>query len=181
MQTINKNRKILIGEDELEVRAYLEMAVKCLGYSVELAQDGDEVLACLQGPGVKPDAILLDLMMPNRDGIETLKEIRQINSAIPVIVVSGASSTMNVVAAMRYGATDFLCSLCRMKTSRELSRGCWNSVVWTMRRWRRPLFLSPTLLSGAVRECGKSNRSPARSAGRKPPSLCKARPEAAKR
>jgi len=109
VQTINKNRKILIGEDELEVRAYLEMAVKCLGYSVELAQDGDEVLACLQGPGVKPDAILLDLMMPNRDGIETLKEIRQINSAIPVIVVSGASSTMNVVAAMRYGATDFLC------------------------------------------------------------------------
>jgi two-component system, NtrC family, response regulator AtoC len=109
MQTISKNRKILVGEDELEVRAYLEMAVKCLGYSVELAQDGDEVLACLQSSGAQPDAVLLDLMMPNRDGIETLKEIRRISDSLPVIVVSGASSTMNVVAAMRNGATDFLC------------------------------------------------------------------------
>lgn len=109
MQITGNNRRILVGEDELEVRAYLEMAVKCLGYSVELAQDGDEVLSCLQSPGVKPDAVLLDLMMPNRDGIETLKEIRRISESLPVIVVSGASSTMNVVSAMRHGATDFLC------------------------------------------------------------------------
>jgi two-component system response regulator AtoC len=107
MQAVNG--RILVGEDELEVRAYLEMAVKCLGYSVELAQDGDEVLACLQAPGIRPDAVLLDLMMPNKDGIETLKEIRRISDSLPVIVVSGASSTMNVVAAMRNGATDFLC------------------------------------------------------------------------
>ena len=91
------------------MRAYLEMAVKCLGYSVELAQDGDEVLSCLQSSGTPPDAVLLDLMMPNRDGIETLKEIRRTHSSLPVIVVSGAFSTMNVVAAMKNGATDFLC------------------------------------------------------------------------
>jgi two-component system, NtrC family, response regulator AtoC len=109
MQTTGNNQRILVGEDELEVRAYLEMAVKCLGYSVELAQDGDEVLSCLTAPGARPDAVLLDLMMPNRDGIETLKEIRRISDTLPVIVVSGASSTMNVVAAMKNGATDFLC------------------------------------------------------------------------
>jgi two-component system, NtrC family, response regulator AtoC len=109
MQPINNSRRILVGEDELEVRAYLEMAVKCLGYSVELAQDGDEVLSCLQSSGPPPDAILLDLMMPNRDGLETLKEIRRMHSSLPVIVVSGAFSTMNVVSAMKNGATDFLC------------------------------------------------------------------------
>jgi two-component system, NtrC family, response regulator AtoC len=109
MQPIHNSRRILVGEDELEVRAYLEMAVKCLGYSVELAQDGDEVLSSLQSSGPPPDAILLDLMMPNRDGLETLKEIRRIHSSLPVIVVSGAFSTMNVVAAMKSGATDFLC------------------------------------------------------------------------
>src|SRR5262249_13310191 len=54
-------------------------------------------------------AVLLDLMMPNREGIDTLKEIRRINSTLPVIVVSGAASTMNVVTAMKNGATDFLC------------------------------------------------------------------------
>ena len=109
MQTTNNSRRILVGEDELEVRAYLEMAVKCLGYSVEVAQDGDEVLSCLQAPGAPPDAVLLDLMMPNRDGIETLKEIRRLHGSLPVIVVSGAFSTMNVVSAMKNGATDFLC------------------------------------------------------------------------
>src|SRR5215472_11866884 len=88
---------ILVGEDELEVRAYLEMAVKCLGYAVELAQDGDEVLSYLQSASSEPAAVLLDLMMPNRDGIDTLKEIRRLNHSVPVIVVSGAASTLNVV------------------------------------------------------------------------------------
>src|SRR5215475_2668668 len=109
MQTGNDKRTILVGEDELEVRAYLEMAVKCLGYSVELAQDGDEVLSYLQTANPAPAAVLLDLMMPNRDGIDTLKEIRRMNHSIPVIVVSGAASTMNVVTAMKNGASDFLC------------------------------------------------------------------------
>ena len=109
MQTVHNSSRILVGEDELEVRNYLEMAVKCLGYSVEVAQDGDEVLSCLQTSGTPPDAVLLDLIMPNRDGIETLKEIRRIHNSLPVIIVSGAFSTTNVVAAMKNGATDFLC------------------------------------------------------------------------
>lgn len=99
---------ILIGEDELEIRAYLEMALKCLGYGVEVAQDGEEVLSCLRN-GSRASAVLLDLMMPQLDGIETLKAIRHLSADLPVIVVSGASSTSNVVAAMKLGANDFLC------------------------------------------------------------------------
>jgi len=102
-------RTILVAEDELEVRGYLEMALKCLGYSVELAQDGDEVLACLQSSRTEFAAVLLDLMMPNRDGIDTLREIRRIDSQLPVIIVSGASSPWNIVTAMKNGGTDFLC------------------------------------------------------------------------
>ena len=109
MQTSNNGRTILVGEDEMEVRGYLEMALKCLGYSVELAQDGDEVLSCLQSSRADIAAVLLDIMMPNRDGIETLREIRRIHPGLPVIIVSGASSTLNVVTAMKTGATDFLC------------------------------------------------------------------------
>src|ERR1700722_2261085 len=106
---LKPGRTILVGEDELEVRGYLEMALKCLGYSVELAQDGDEVLACLQSSRTDSAAILLDIVMPSRDGMDTLREIRRMNSDIPVIVVSGASSTMNIVTAMKSGGTDFLC------------------------------------------------------------------------
>jgi len=108
MSMTRDGRTILVGEDELEVRGYLAMALKCLGYSVELAQDGDEVLTCLRSSRSDICAVLLDVMMPNRDGLETLVEIRRMDAVLPVIVVSGAASTMNVVAAMKCGATDFL-------------------------------------------------------------------------
>jgi two-component system, NtrC family, response regulator AtoC len=104
----NRNNVILIGEDEAEVRSYLEMALKCLGYSVELAQDGDEVISYLESEAPRVSAVILDLMMPQRDGLETLKAIRTIDPRMPVIMLSGASSIPNVVNAMKYGATDFL-------------------------------------------------------------------------
>jgi two-component system response regulator AtoC len=104
----NNNGTILLGEDELEVRSYLEMALRCHGYSVELAQDGDELLSYLRNSETPISAILLDLVMPRKDGFETLREIRRIDKDLPVIVISGASSPLNVVEAMKIGATDFL-------------------------------------------------------------------------
>lgn len=109
MQSQRNGYTILVGEDELEVRAYLEMALKCLGYSVELAEDGDEVLSHLRSARSGVSAVLLDLMMPQRDGMEVLREIRHIAPNLPVIIVSGAGTTLNVVTAMKSGATDFLC------------------------------------------------------------------------
>src|SRR5579863_6654866 len=101
------NGTILIGEDDSEVRGYLEMATRSMGYDAILAQDGQEVLACLQA-NEAIHTVLLDIMMPQKDGIETLREIRCWNNSLPVIMVSDASSTMNVVQAMKIGATDFL-------------------------------------------------------------------------
>lgn len=109
MQPQRNGQRILVGEDELEVRAYLKMALECLGYSVELAQDGEEVMSALRSPQSDFVAVLLDLVMPRRDGMEVLREIRRIAPALPVIIVSGAASTLNVVTAMKCGATDFLC------------------------------------------------------------------------
>jgi two-component system, NtrC family, response regulator AtoC len=99
---------ILLGEDDPEVRNYLETALKCQGYKVEVAQDGDEVLACLQANDGPISAILLDIIMPRRDGFEALKEIRRYNKEIPVIIMSGASSSLNIVEAMKCGASDFV-------------------------------------------------------------------------
>jgi two-component system response regulator AtoC len=53
-------------------------------------------------------AILLDIIMPRKDGFDTLREIRRIDKDLPVIIISGASSPLNVVEAMKTGATDFL-------------------------------------------------------------------------
>src|ERR1700753_1314094 len=109
MKTQAVGNTILVGEDELEVREYMAMALQCLGYSVELAQDGDEVISYLTSSQPKVSAVLLDIMMPQRAGINTLREIRRIDPNLPVIIISGASSTLNVVNAMKTGATDFLC------------------------------------------------------------------------
>ena len=108
MQAQRNGRTVLVGEDELEVRGYLEIALKCLGYSVELAQDGAEVLNCLESNRSSISAVLLDIMMPECDGIETLQRIRRIDPDLPVIIVSGTSSTMDVVTVMKHGANDFL-------------------------------------------------------------------------
>lgn len=102
-------RTVLIGEDELEVRGYLELALKCLGHPVELAQDGEEVLNCLRNSLPDIGAVVLDVMMPRKNGLDTLREIRAINPSLPVIMISGLMSSTNIVTAMKTGATDFLC------------------------------------------------------------------------
>lgn len=108
MQTVNNGRTILVGEDELEVRSYLEMALRCHGYSIESAQDGEEVLSCLEREGERISLVLLDIMMPRKDGLETLREIRRGNRGLPIVMLSGASSPLKVVEAMKSGATDFI-------------------------------------------------------------------------
>ena len=108
MQTVNTRRTILLGEDEMEVRSYLEMALKCHGYGIESAQDGEEVLGCLDRDHGRISLVLLDIMMPRKDGLETLREIRRQNRDLPIIMLSGASSPLKVVEAMKSGATDFI-------------------------------------------------------------------------
>jgi DNA-binding NtrC family response regulator len=108
MRSEKNGKSILLVEDEAEVRSYLEMSLRCEGYSVESAGDGIDALLCLQNASPPISAVLLDIIMPRQDGLETLRKIRSINPDLPVIMVSGASSLLNVVEAMRCGATNFL-------------------------------------------------------------------------
>jgi two-component system response regulator AtoC len=108
MPAAKNGRTILLGEDDLEVRNYLETALKCQGFSVEVAQDGEEVLLSLHANHTPVSAVVLDVIMPRRDGLDALREIRRFNRDVPVIMISGASSTLNVVEAMKNGANDFL-------------------------------------------------------------------------
>ena len=101
------NQTILIVEDEADARNYFEMVVRCLGYPAEIAEDGEEALACLNANRAIA-LVLLDLRMPRRDGLETLREMRNSGRHQPVIMLSGAVTTTNVVQAIKAGATDFL-------------------------------------------------------------------------
>ncbi len=72
------NGKILIVEDEPEVRDYLNIALKRQGYTTEFADDGDEALDALTCSGSDVSLMLLDIIMPRKDGLDTLREVRLI-------------------------------------------------------------------------------------------------------
>jgi two-component system response regulator AtoC len=109
MQSLTPSAGILVAEDDPEVWNYLNLSLRCRGYSVTHAEDGEEVLSHLKGSdGGDVSLVLLDVMMPRKDGIETLREIRQFEKNLPVIMLSGASSPTTIVEAMKCGANDFL-------------------------------------------------------------------------
>jgi two-component system, NtrC family, response regulator AtoC len=99
---------VLVAEDEEEVREFLEMALRCDGYAVESAVNGEEVLETLSERGNTVSAVLMDILMPRKDGLTALREMRERRFSMPVYVISAATSPFDVVEAMRAGATDFL-------------------------------------------------------------------------
>jgi len=99
---------ILIAEDEPEVRNYLGLALNCQGYEVELVENGLEAVDCLEKHGDNISLVLLDLMMPIKDGFETLREVRHGWPAMPVITLSGSCTRANVASVIKGGAIDFL-------------------------------------------------------------------------
>ena len=102
-----ERRTILVGEDDAEVRDYLGVTLRCRGYDVHLAADGEGVVNHLSA-GRPASLVLLDIMMPNKDGWETLRNIRNMSLDVPVIMLSGMSSPPSIVQAIKSGAVDFL-------------------------------------------------------------------------
>jgi DNA-binding NtrC family response regulator len=100
---------VLIVDDDPVQRRLLEAMVQRFGYQAMLAEGGDAAVAMLAGE--KPariDCMVLDLMMPDLDGLGVLARMREANLDIPVIVQTAHGGVDNAVAAMRAGATDFV-------------------------------------------------------------------------
>lgn len=108
MSSIKKPETILVVEDEPEVRSYLELSLRCQGYTVHNTEDGEEALQFLEHRGDSVSLVLLDVVMPRKDGLTTLRQLRHTYKNLPVVMLSGASSTSTIVEAMRSGAYDFL-------------------------------------------------------------------------
>ena len=109
MRTTKKPETILIVEDEAEVRSYLELSLRRKGYMVENVEDGEEALRFLERQGEESvSLVLLDVLMPRKDGLETLQQLRRAYRDLPVVMLSGVASTATIVAAMKSGADDFL-------------------------------------------------------------------------
>jgi two-component system response regulator AtoC len=108
MESPIHDRTILIAVDEPEVRNYLEVAVRSLGYAAEVAHDTDELLSLAQSIEPALVAVLLDLAVPGRSGADILSQLRGSSPDLPIIAVSADCSTVNIVSTLKSGATDFI-------------------------------------------------------------------------
>jgi len=98
---------MLVVDDAEGIRTYLANLLELQGYQVDTAEDGRRALALLEA-GAAPDVVLMDVMMPGLDGIETLRRLREIDPHVPVIVLSVVGKASTIVEAMRLGAVDYL-------------------------------------------------------------------------
>ncbi len=100
-------KKILFVEDEPSLQKAISEILTQEGYEVITAADGEEGLLKIQE---KPDLVLLDLILPKKDGFEVLKEMKANDSTknIPVIVLTNLEGTGDVEKALELGATTYL-------------------------------------------------------------------------
>lgn len=100
-----KNR-ILVVDDEDALRTVLSSELEGEGYKVASAADGSEAIEILKKEGF--DLILLDIKMPNVDGFEVLKFVKETHPATKVIMLTGFADLKNAIESKKLGAEDFV-------------------------------------------------------------------------
>jgi two-component system response regulator MprA len=98
--------RILVVDDELPVRTALERALRLEGYDVELATDGVEALE--RHRHAKPDALVLDVLMPRMDGIAVSTQLRARGDRTPILLLTARDAVADRVAGLDAGADDYL-------------------------------------------------------------------------
>jgi DNA-binding NtrC family response regulator len=97
--------KILVIDDEADIREGLELLLTTEGYSVETAHNGTEGLHKMEAHGY--DLVLLDLMMPDRSGMDVLQEVRARDRETPIFMITAYGSVEAAVNALKLGASDY--------------------------------------------------------------------------
>ena len=103
---------ILIVDDEVSYRDALSSGLSAEGFRTTVAADGAEALELFHK--VRPDLVLLDVMLPDRPGTEICREMREISNT-PVIMVSARDTELDVVLGLELGATDYVAKPYRMR------------------------------------------------------------------
>jgi two-component system response regulator MprA len=99
--------KVLVVDDEPGIRDSLGRALRLEGYDVATAQDGADALEQLRTGG-EPDALVLDVLMPNVDGLEVCRLLRSKGSRLPVLMLTARSGVADRVAGLDAGADDYV-------------------------------------------------------------------------
>src|SRR5438132_14233634 len=99
--------KVLVVDDEPSIRKYLQTLLEVDGFDVETVSSGKDALERVN-KGERPDFIILDVLMPGKNGLETLKELMQVDRSLNVIMLPCSKEVGSAVGAIRMGAHDYL-------------------------------------------------------------------------
>lgn len=97
---------ILVAEDKESFREYIKEVLKTGGFNVFDTENGKEVMGIFESKDI--DLVLLDLRLPGKDGIAISREIKKIDSTVPIIIITAYGTVDNAVAAMKLGVYDFI-------------------------------------------------------------------------
>ena len=120
---------MLVVDDDPAIRTSLSRALVLEGYTVETANDGNAALS--QVISFEPDAIVLDLMMPNVDGLSVCRVLRSEGNRIPILMLTARTETSDRVAGLDAGADDYLGKPFALEEMLARVRAL-------MRRWKQP-------------------------------------------
>jgi two-component system, OmpR family, response regulator len=98
--------RLLVVEDDAKVAAAIARGLRCEGYAVDVAADGDDAL--LEATVTNYDAIVLDLMLPRRDGFEVCRELRARGNRAPVLLLTARGGVEDRITGLDAGADDYL-------------------------------------------------------------------------
>ena len=104
---MNKTSVLLVDDDH-DFREFVATLLRARSYTVDAVERGDQLLARLTSGAALPSVILMDVLLPDSDGIELIGKMKKIGIDVPVIMLSGAGHVRTVVEAMKLGACDFL-------------------------------------------------------------------------
>jgi two-component system, OmpR family, KDP operon response regulator KdpE len=133
---MTKGARILVVDDEPQIRRSLQVNLEGKGYAVVTAEDAEQAIQAIANR--TPDVIVLDLLMPGLDGIALTQRIRE-HSAVPIIVLSAIGDERKKVEALELGADDYVTKpfsteelLARIKSILRRAAGAQSSLpVWT--------------------------------------------------
>ena len=103
-ETGNRGR-VLVVDDDAALAEMLTIVLRNEGFEPKVCPTGDQALADFRG--FRPDVVLLDLMLPGKDGIDVCKELRA-ESGVPIVMLTAKSDTIDVVVGLESGADDYV-------------------------------------------------------------------------
>jgi heavy metal response regulator len=98
--------RILVAEDEHKVASFIQRGLAAEHYAVDVASDGESALR--QATQAEYDLLILDIMLPRRDGLEVLRELRRRASRVPVLLLTARDTVADKVAGLDSGADDYI-------------------------------------------------------------------------